>query len=226
MKTRDYTELERAGRIVRRALPGGAEIAVVEKSFAGCVRSINEQQRSVTVVASDETLDRYGDVVRVDGWELENYVKNSVVLINHQYDVQSIAGVASRTWVEGGKLLQTHVFDDPEWNPAAAMAWNRIKSGSLRTVSVGFQAKAWTKIKDENGDWTGGFNFTGQDLLETSWIPIPANPSASIAAHDETTEGARKSEPSLLSDPALIVPALARMRDLVHLHLLLARLER
>lgn len=34
-------------------------------------------------VASDETADRYGDIVRVAGWDLANYKRNPIVLFQH-----------------------------------------------------------------------------------------------------------------------------------------------
>ncbi len=35
-----------------------------------------EDDRTIRFVASDETVDRYGDVVSVEGWQLANYKKN------------------------------------------------------------------------------------------------------------------------------------------------------
>ena len=43
----------------------------------------NKDKNKFMFIASDETPDRYGDIVSVNGWELDNYKKNSVILFNH-----------------------------------------------------------------------------------------------------------------------------------------------
>src|SRR6186713_2839631 len=60
-------------------------------------------ERYLDVVASDETVDRYGDIVLADGWQLEPFQKNPVALFSHDYD-QPI-GVVENLRVDRGRLL-------------------------------------------------------------------------------------------------------------------------
>ncbi len=51
------------------------------------------QGAGLTFIASDETPDRYGDVILVSGWQLENFRKNPVFLLGHDYGAPAIGRV-------------------------------------------------------------------------------------------------------------------------------------
>src|SRR5690348_13531965 len=56
----------------------------------------------------------------------------------------------------------------------------------MSAVSVGFRpTEEPKKILDEENNWTGGYEFNGQELLELSAVPIPANPNAIMRAFEE-----------------------------------------
>lgn len=181
----DTIHLLMTGRMHVRELPGGGEIMQIEKARASIVeKSFDMEKRSVLVMASDAELDRYGDSVSPDGWKLDNYNNhNPIVLRNHAYSIENIAGQAVRTWVENGKLWQVQQFDPPEQNLAAASVMYKIAAGSLRTTSVGFISLKYKKILDPEGNWTGGYTFLEQELLENSWVAVPAHPHAGIQSN-------------------------------------------
>ncbi len=120
-----------------------------------------------TFVGSDETLDRVGEVIPIDSWNLKNYKKNPILLVNHDYKVENIVGKAKNTRVEDGKLLFDAVFHDI--TPLARDVKEMVKQGILSTVSVGFMRKGPKK----DGD------MEMNELFEISFVPVPANPSAS-----------------------------------------------
>ena len=181
--------LYQSGRLVVRDLPGGGRRALVEKTLVQHKAAIDSDARTVTVVASDATLDRMGDTIDPAGWDITGYERNPVVMRDHSYRVENIIGQAERTWVEDGRLMQRHRIDPGEANPEAQSVWARILSGSLRAVSVGFHAVEWRKRKDADGEWTGGWDFLRQELLEVSWVAIPANPAALLS--EAVSEGGR-----------------------------------
>jgi hypothetical protein len=125
--------------------PEGCEAQYVVRKAAPDVRAIDEDKRRVTVVASDATLDRYGDTIAADGWKTANFEKNPVVLLDHWYVVEYIVGQCAKWWVEGGQFLNEHAFDPAGTNAKADMAWQKILNRSLRAVSVGFRALKWAK---------------------------------------------------------------------------------
>jgi HK97 family phage prohead protease len=136
--------------------------------------------------ASDETLDRYREIIMASGWRLENYLRNPVIQNAHQYgDIIFTIGQALKTWVSGNALLQTWKFASQE-NPFAKIARDLYRGGYLRAASVGFVPLKW-----ENGNEKAGFQrkYTEQELLEVSAVGIPANPNAlALAIKDGAVE--------------------------------------
>ena len=122
----------------------------------------------ITVVASDETKDRHGEIVKVKGWDLQNFKKNPTMLIGHNYQDLPV-GKWNKTRVEEKELLV-----EPEF--ANTDKGNEVeeldKSGILPAVSVGFMVK---KRNEEDPSI-----IEEAELLEVSWVSVPANPSALI----------------------------------------------
>lgn len=167
-----------AGRLVLRRLPDGGQVELVEKTLT--IEAFDPENRAVTITASDETVDRYGDIVRSAGWVLSAYQKNPVVLTDHDYRVAAIVGTADVA-VRDGQLTASITLDPPETNRQASIVANLLAAGSLRSVSVGFRPlEPPAPILDETGKWTGGFEFKSQELLEISWVAVPANPNATL----------------------------------------------
>ena len=128
-------------------------------------------------VASDETTDRYGDVVRVDGWDLKNYRKNPIVLFVHQKDNPD--GIASKVWIEGKKLMVRIKLAEEGTSDFIDTLRKLVKQKIVRAVSVGFMPTVEPKyIRDEKNEYITGMEFVGQELLENSLVTVPANPSA------------------------------------------------
>jgi hypothetical protein len=94
-------------------------------------------------VASDETLDRYNEIISASGWNLDNYQRNPVFQNNHQTgDIIHTLGKALVTEVRGGQLLQRVQFAT-DVNPMARIAYGLYKGGFLNAVSVGFVPLRW-----------------------------------------------------------------------------------
>ena len=127
------------------------------------------------MVASNETLDRYDEVIAADGWQLDHYQRNPVIQNAHQYgDILFTIGRAESTAVVNGALVQTWRFAAKE-NPMAKIARDLYRGRFLNASSVGFIPREWV-----NGDKTGEFRrrYTKSGLLEVSAVGIPANPDA------------------------------------------------
>jgi HK97 family phage prohead protease len=125
--------------------------------------------------SSDETLDRYNEIIQASGWKLENYKRNPVVQNAHNYwSITDTIGKSTVTEVRGDHLYQRVKFATEE-NPVAKIAYALYKGGFLNAVSVGFIPLKW-----ENGGEKAGFRrkYIEQELLEVSAVSIPANPNA------------------------------------------------
>lgn len=131
--------------------------------------------------SSDETVDRYREVIAAAGWKLDNYKKNPVVQNAHRYGhVLDTVGKSLLTEVRGDHLFQRVQFAVDE-NPIAKITYQLYKGGFLSAVSVGF-----LPIKHEKGSQELGYNrrFVEQELLEVSAVGIPANPNALKLGYD------------------------------------------
>jgi HK97 family phage prohead protease len=173
-----------AGLAQPRTMPGGAVVdAYATKAWV--TGTVDLDKRLVTIVASDETVDRYGDVIVASGWDVESYRRNPVVLLDHRYSVSSIVGTAA-VKVESKQLKARITVDDPELNADAAVVMAKLRAGSLRAVSVGFIVGDTEYIRDKD-DRITGVRILQSELLEISFVAVPANPSAvlSAAVHDE-----------------------------------------
>jgi len=127
-------------------------------------------------IASDETLDRYDEVVKVDGWELGAFKTNPVIVDCHDYSsITRILGRSPEIAVREGKLVNRVEFCLD--NPMGALAWKMAKGGFIKSQSVGFIPKEWTNGK--NNDQPAR-TYTKQELLEVSLVVVPANPGATI----------------------------------------------
>jgi hypothetical protein len=128
------------------------------------------------VIISTEDTDRSGEIVKQNGWELTNYKNNPIVLWGHDYYSLPI-GVCTETYLtekDGVPALGARgVFLSAEINPFAQQVRKLYEFGIGKgegvgcTTSVGFIPKEF----DENARNT----ITKAELLEFSFVPIPAN---------------------------------------------------
>lgn len=188
----EIEELAKFGRIVKRELPGGDVLLAVEKTVADGFdeRSIAAETRTVTdVIASDETVDSFGDIIEVGGWDLARFKKNPAMTVDHDHRVSALVGFWSQM-KKGEKRGERALLGDAQFLPpgdaAADMAFPKILGRALRSVSVAFRSFRHERIDDEEGNFTG-FRFKKQELLAVDWVVVPANPNA-LAAY-EPSEG-------------------------------------
>ena len=138
----------------------------------------NVENGTFKVVASDETVDRSWETIKVSSWDLKNYMKNPIILFWHEYrSLDCIAWKATNVYVEKNQLVIEGVF---AWTQPAQMLRQLYDEGILKTVSVGFIAKQ----RDPNNSKV----ITEAELLELSFVPVPCNPNA-LSLEKEVIEG-------------------------------------
>lgn len=144
-------------------------------------RAPDPGSRRMSFVASDESVDRYGDVIRAAGWQLDRFRENPVLLFGHNTRATPVGGV-EKIEVVGKKLIADCVFRPEGDSELADDVWKAVEGRFLRAVSVGFMPTGpINQLVDNTGNWTG-FEFTAQELLELSVVPVPANPQALAVA--------------------------------------------
>jgi hypothetical protein len=170
---RAILEKEFEGRLIelRAGEPGLRGTMEVRTSVPGD----NGGEPVVDFISSDETLDRYNEVICASGWVLDRYRRNPVFQDSHDYStILRTIGRATITEVRGDRLFQRVRFA-VDANPLARIGYAMYRDGFLHAVSVGFVPMEW-----ENGGGQCGFErrYLKQELLETSAVAIPANPNA------------------------------------------------
>jgi len=127
----------------------------------------NSQQPVLDFIASDESLDRYDEVISAPGWRLDSYRRNPVFQNAHQYgDIMFTLGKALVTEVRNAECgmrnqaagaefcnstsavrtspyLYQRIEFATEVNPIARIAYGLYKGKFLNAVSVGFIPLRW-----------------------------------------------------------------------------------
>ena len=127
-----------------------------------------DSDRKFRVVASTEDTDRSWEVIKLSAWDWENYMKNPVIIANHDYQIENIVGKATKIWVEDGKLIIEGVFSKS--NPLGVLLADLYDEGMVKSVSVGFIPK---QRQEDNRRI-----ITSAELLELSFVAVPCNPNA------------------------------------------------
>ncbi len=137
--------------------------------------------RVLEFTGSTEEVDRDGETISAEGWDLKNYKKNPVFLWGHNYYNPPI-GKALKVKAEDGKLNFKIEFADADTYAFADTIYRLYKGGFLNATSVGFIPKEWI---DGDGDKAPRRAYIKQELLELSAVPIPANPNALQNAQEQ-----------------------------------------
>ena len=158
------------------AKTGMAEGVGVRKYFVVEEKEISDEERIIEFTNSTPTQDRYHDTIDQNGWQLENFRKNPVVLWAHDYGQPPVAKSVN-VWVEEGKLKSRDQFTPRDLYPFGFMVYELYKNGFLNAKSVGFQPITYAFNNE-----TDGVEYYTQELLEHSCVPVPANPEALVSA--------------------------------------------
>lgn len=141
------------------------------------VKASAENPRQLTFTISSESVDRMGDTIAVDGWQLDAYKKNPVVLWAHDSGGLPVAK-SPRVWKERPKLRAETLFTSPGLSAFNDTVLEMYKGGFLSATSVGFVPLKYAFTDDPKRRF--GIDFLEQELLEFSLVPVPANADALI----------------------------------------------
>ena len=165
-------------------------------------------------VASTGEVDRHGDTVAPDGWRLNGYRENPVVLWAHDYRQPAI-GRADGVWSDGRALLARLEFAPTEF---AGQVERLYRQGYQRGVSVGFRPLRFEERRDPVNGAFLGIRFLEQELLEISAVPVPANGEALLArvatGDDASRPGEREREAGARDGGGAVAELVALLRGL------------
>jgi HK97 family phage prohead protease len=149
------------------------------------VKVLDEKQRIVDFIISTEAIDRMGDRIFVDGWDLSAFKKNPIVLFAHDSNSPPIGrAVSIKRDLKKSQLKSRAEFMTSDISPFADSIFKMIVGGFLKATSVGFMPIEF-EISEEEERMDGpfrGIDFVKSELMEFSIVPIPANREAVIDA--------------------------------------------
>jgi len=142
----------------------------------GHIRAIDEEAKRATVVVSTGDVARDGMIIETAGWRFDAYDRNPVVLWGHDDSQMPVARAkAAERIVTSNELIETHEFDAED--SRAMELFSKIVRGFVNATSVRWNPLRWEfrKIAGEEV-----LVFTDQELLESSYVAIPADPGALV----------------------------------------------
>ena len=156
---------------------------VFSSELSGVVKSVNLERRTMIMTGTDETKDRDGDIIKLSGWELENYRKNPVFLWAHNYGSVPLARAQKVVKKREPQKMDFHLlYPTKGIYPFADMILELYDGKFINASSVGFIPLKWEDIEEEGegmaNRWRRGRMFTKQELLELSGCAVPSNPNA------------------------------------------------
>lgn len=174
------------------------------KYIFGQVRKIAEdvdETRTVTFAASNNSCDGHGTILPVGKWDLSRFEGNPVIGYQHTLhwstDPDEVIG-SGRAYIEDGELLVDITFEPEDVNPKAEKVYKKVKHGTLRAVSVGFNpTKDGHMGEASKGEDPQTYYFDGQELIEVSVVNIPSNKHALKKSLEAYTEALRALEGDL-----------------------------
>ena len=137
------------------------------KEFLESMKTTDADSGRFEVTISTADQDRQGEVIDQNGWDLNNYKYNPIVLWGHNYTSLPIGVTDSIGLDQNGNLVAKGRFAPESANPFAQQVRRLYDAKILRTTSVGFMAREMD-----------GNTITKAELLEFSFVPVPANPMA------------------------------------------------
>lgn len=138
------------------------------------------EKRQAEFVISTEAVDSYGTVFRMDGWDLNRFNSNPVVLYGHRsYDGNPDYVIGTgEVYRDGDALIGRVSFEPEEDNPLAEKVYRKVKRGTLRMASIGASPEKAHWGNAEAGEDPEVLYFDRQVLHEFSIVPIGSNPDA------------------------------------------------
>lgn len=158
------------------------------RAYSGLtIKSVDEDKRIVRGIATTPEVDRVGDIVDPLGVKFKNPL---AFLWQHQHD-KPIGTVKFGTPTEKGIDFEAEITHPDKVDSASLKerlqeAWDSIKTGLVRAVSIGFRPIEYSFMEN------GGIRFSETEVYELSAVTIPANSGALISAVKSIDAALRK----------------------------------
>lgn len=167
----------------------------------------NTIDKSVRFIGTTESVDRDNEVIKLEGWDFANYVKNPIVLWGHEHRSLPIGKTVGIYKDEVRKAIYFDI-EFTESHELAKSVKALVDEGILKATSVGFKVLDWDY--DES---VGGFVFTKTELFEISIVNVPANQDA-IVQEGKSEEDSQKKSAEIDNLTTIVTQMQAQLAEL------------
>ena len=157
-------------------------MSMIRKLVPSQVTEIGDDE--VEVVMSTGAIARDGHILVPGGADLAQYRANPVVLWQH--DPGQPVGTAEGIRVDGDTIIARVRFAPLGISEVDDRTRGLVKSGVIGAVSVGFEPTDGEPLDPARP--RGGQRFTGWELLECSFVSVPADTGAVVTARAHDVE--------------------------------------
>ena len=162
---------------------------------------VQESAEGMTwAIASTSSVDRYGDIILQEGWQLDNFRSYGPIMMAHDYSIFPIGRAASigLQEVEGHGLSLVMQVEWDQEDPLGQMAARKYANGFAKGFSVGFRPLQYrwrSELAQDHPHYgTSGLLVERAELLEVSAAPIPVLQDALVLnGWKEASQAVRKS---------------------------------
>lgn len=140
------------------------------------VKAVNEEQRIITGIASTPSTDRSEDVMVPEGAQ---YTLPMPFLWQHESDepIGHVIDVKVTSQGIEATMQIAKIEEEGDLKSRIDNAWQTIKAGLVRGLSIGFNPIEYSRI-----DGSFGLKFLRWDWMELSAVTIPCNADARITS--------------------------------------------
>lgn len=166
------------------------------------IKAVDEEARVIRGIATTPAVDRVGDIIDPMGVKFQNPL---AFLWQHQHDKPIGSVKFDKPTAKGiefeATIAHPDTVDSVTLKDRLQEAWDSIKTGLVRAVSVGFRPVEYSYMDN------GGIRFSETEVFELSAVTIPANSDALITTIKSIDAGLRAKEGVPDPDPIPAQPA-------------------
>lgn len=158
--------------------------------FNGDVREIDEESRQIELsFSSEEAVERwFGKEILSHNLGAPDFARlNDIGCLLYNHNRDKVIGRIDKAWLDGEKGKALVTFDDDD---ESDKIFRKVKSGSIKGVSVGYQVFSWEEVAagkvSSDGKHIGPCSIALRwEPYEISMVSIPADPNVGVGRSSE-----------------------------------------
>lgn len=161
----------------------------LQSSSIRAMEGEGNERKFILSFSSEEPYERwFGTEILSHAEESVNLERlNSIGVVLYNHNREKVIGKILRAWLENERGMAEIEFDSDE---ESETIYQKVKSGTLKGVSVGYRVNAWEEVLANKKSADG--KFSGPCSIARDWTPyeisivsIPADPTVGVGRSEE-----------------------------------------